>query len=66
MKPILKDPSLPVDELKKDGVYITHANDLVQIKGIDKVKNELHVYNITESCNVYMVLSKHILIRKIR
>lgn len=61
-----KAASIAVKELIHGAVYMTHTNDLVQIKTIDEARNELHVYNITESCNVYMNLQKHILIKRIR
>jgi hypothetical protein len=58
--------AIAVKDLVDGGVYMTHTNDLVQIKKINKAINQLHIYNITESCNVYMNLEKHILIKRIR
>jgi hypothetical protein len=60
------EPTITVDELKEGGVYMTHTKDLVQIRGINKERNELHVYNITESCNVFINLKKHHLIKRVR
>jgi hypothetical protein len=61
-----KEIAIAVNELIDGGVYKTHTNDLVQIKGIYKDKNQLHVYNITESCNIFMNLKKHHLVKRIR
>jgi len=57
---------IAIQDLVVDGVYETHTRDLVKIKGINKDKNELHVYNMTESCNVYMNLARHLLKKRIR
>lgn len=54
------------NELVINGVYMTHTKDLVQIRGINKERNEIHVYNITESCNVYVNLKKHNIVKRIR
>jgi len=63
----LKEPIvIDVKDLENGSVYMTHTKDLVQIKNIDAAKDELHLYNITESCNVFVKLAKHQLIRKIR
>ena len=61
-----KEMTIAVNELVDGGVYMTHTNDLVQIKRIYKDKNQLHVYNITESCNIFMNLKKHYLVKRIR
>jgi len=61
-----KEMTIAVNELVDGGVYMTHTNDLVQIKRIYKDKNQLHVYNITESCNIFMNLKKHHLVKRIR
>lgn len=70
MKQAIKDfkelVTINENDLLKDAVYMTHTKDLVQIRNINKDKNELHLYNITESCNVYVKLSTHQLIRRIR
>lgn len=58
--------TIAIDELVHEGVYMTHTKDLVKIKEINKKKNELHVYNISESCNIYMNLEKHCLTKRIR
>jgi hypothetical protein len=57
---------ISVQDLVDGGVYMTHVKQLVQIKEIDKQKNQLHVYNISECCNVYMNLEKHSLVKRIR
>jgi hypothetical protein len=57
---------IDVDELVENGVYLTHTKDLVQIRGIDRANDKLHLYNITESCNVYLNLTKHLLIKRVR
>ena len=58
---------LKFDELIENGVYMTKTKDLVQIRSIDKQKNRLFVYNITESCHMYfMNLEKHSIVKRIR
>jgi hypothetical protein len=63
---MIEPVTIPIDQLIENGVYMTHSKDLVQIKKIDKEKNILHVYNITDSCNVFPILSKHNLVKRIR
>ena len=58
--------TLPLTDLVKDGVYLTHTKDLVQIKNIDETKRELHLFNMTEQCNVWTSLDKHYIVRKVR
>jgi hypothetical protein len=65
-KELKEQPVIAVDELQEGGVYMTHTKDLVQVRTINRERNELHVYNITESCNVFLNLKKHHLIKKIR
>lgn len=58
---------LKINELVENGVYMTKTKDLIQIRTIDKSKNRLFVYNITESCHMYfMDLEKHSIIKRIR
>ena len=58
---------IPVEELVVGGVYKTHVKDLILIKDINVEKNEMTVYNITESCTVkYHNLQKHSIIQRIR
>lgn len=57
---------IPLDELKEDGVYRTYVGDIVKIKAIRSEINQLYIYNISEGCNIYMNLKKHILTQRIR
>ncbi len=66
MKESINEIKILETELEINGVYMTHTKDLVQIRGIRKDINQLHVYNITESCNVFLNLKKHNLIKRIR
>ena len=52
--------------LEVDGVYFTNVKDLVKIKTIDDVKDELYLYNITESCTQRVKLSTHRLVERVR
>jgi len=67
MKEAKKLSPIPVKDLVIEGVYKTHTSDLVQIKNINIPKNQLHIYNITESCNIFNInLEKHYLVERIR
>jgi len=57
---------MAIEDLYEGGIYMTDILDFVQIRGIDKKRNKLHIYNITESCNVFLDLTKHHLIKRIR
>jgi hypothetical protein len=53
-------------ELQAGCIYMTEAHDLVQIRSIDQEKNKLHIYSIKDSCNLYIDLNRHKLVKKIR
>ena len=53
-------------ELVVNGVYKTYVKDLVQIKGINEKTRQMHLYNITEQCNAYVNIDKHLLVTRIR
>jgi hypothetical protein len=64
---LTKEPvTIDSKDLVEGGTYMTHTKDIVQIRGIDKIKKELHLYNITHSCNVYVKIITHQLIKRIR
>jgi|GEM_PF-2185266 mRNA-degrading endonuclease RelE of RelBE toxin-antitoxin system len=42
------------------GVYRTHVGDLVKIVSINKEKDEIWIYNISENANQWVSLSKAI------
>lgn len=42
------------------GVYRTHVGDLVKIISINKEKDEVWIYNISENANQWVSLSKAI------
>jgi len=42
------------------GVYRTHVGDLVKIASINKEKDEIWIYNISENANQWVSLSKAI------
>ena len=53
-------------ELEIGRVYKTSTNNIVKVISIDNDKDELHVYNISESCNIWTKFSRHNLTQKIR
>jgi len=53
-------------KLEVDGVYFTNVKDLVKIRVIDEVKDEIYLYNITESCTQRVKLSTHRLVERVR
>ena len=62
-----KEPiTISVIDLIEGAIYKTHTQDLVQIKAINTKKNELHLYNITDACNMYTSLVHHRLVERIR
>ena len=50
------------EKLKSEigGVYRTHVGDLVKIVSINKEKDEIWIYNISENANQWVSLSKAI------
>lgn len=57
--------TVPTKDLVVDGVYKTYKNNLVKIISIKD--NKLHLYDITECCNIYEInIEKHTLVKRIR
>ena len=62
----IKVITIAVEDLVKDGVYLTHTKDLVQVKDINKQRKQLHLFNITEQCNMYPEFTKHTIVERVR
>jgi len=67
MKETKTQSVIPASELVLEGVYFDTQNHLVQVKGIDKEKKELHLFNIGEQYNMYTLrFDRHTLVKRIR
>jgi len=60
-----------MDEIKLEigGTYETNVHELVQIKEMPEegvMKNQMKVYNISESCHQWLDVKKHRMIKRIR
>jgi len=53
-------------EIKENIVYRSHVGDLVKVMAIDVSKNEMHCYNISDSCNSWHRISSAIKDNKFR
>ncbi len=53
-------------EIKENTVYRSHVGDLVKVMTIDVSKNEMHCYNISDSCNSWHRISSAIKDNKFR
>lgn len=47
-------------KIEVGGVYRTHVGDLVKIVAINKERDEVHIYNISEGANQWVSLSRAI------
>ena len=52
--------------IEENGVYITDIGNLVQIKTIDKEKNMILFYNLSESCNEFIPHRESRFVKRIR
>jgi len=58
--------TIPVKDLEINCLYYTHTKDLVKILGINEETKEIHLYNMSESCNMWVKLDRHIIVEKVR
>jgi hypothetical protein len=52
--------------IEENGVYLNEVGNIVQIKHIEKEKNMILLYNISESCNMYLPHRENRFIKRIR
>ena len=57
---------IDISELEENSVYLTIVGDIVQIKEINEDNKELHIYNISERCNIIVQFRHNSIIKKIR
>lgn len=52
--------------IEENGVYLTDIGNLVQIKTIDKEKNMILFYNLSEACNEFIPHRESRFVKRIR
>jgi hypothetical protein len=58
--------TLAVKDLVKGSLYLTHTKNLVIVKNIDEQKKKLHLYNVSEQCNMWIDFNRHIIVERVR
>ena len=53
-------------KIEEEGVYKNEIGNIVQIKNIDREKNMVLIYNISESCNQYVTMRNSRFVSRIR
>ena len=53
-------------KIEEEGVYKNEIGNIVQIKNIDREKNMVLIYNISESCNQYVPHRESRFVKRIR
>ena len=53
-------------KIEEEGVYKNEIGNIVQIKKIDREKNMVLIYNISESCNQYVPMRDSRFVSRIR
>ena len=53
-------------KIEEEGVYKNEIGNIVQIKNIDREKNMVLIYNISESCNQYVPHRESLFVKRIR
>lgn len=58
---------IPMSEIVVDGLYLNKISELMQVKSIDRDKNEMTLYSISEQYTQYFVKYENCnLIKRIR